>query len=223
MPRTYLFRALLQAALWIGKIPFTDIRLTQAEFAANKAAGKYPNGQVPVMYVNGECLPQSGAMARYAGKLAGLYPTDALAAFKVDAIIDTVGDAVNALLPSFFEKDAEKKMALRQAWTNTTLAGLYTYLGAAATPGKPFLVGDSLTIADIQVLVVVKHWFSTGILDGVDPKLIDNYKPLCAYFDALLAVDTIKEYLVTSKAARQAADDKEKAVVAAAAAAAPAK
>lgn len=39
-------------------------------------------------------------MARYAGKLSGLYPEDALKALKVDEVVEAVEDTINMIVPS---------------------------------------------------------------------------------------------------------------------------
>merc|ERR1712176_551002 len=46
-----------------------------------------PNGQVPVLSVDGECISQSVAILKYAGILSGLYPKDPLEAARVDSAI----------------------------------------------------------------------------------------------------------------------------------------
>ena len=48
--------------------------MPQAELSSLIEAGKAPLGQVPTLEVDGKIFCQSGAIARYCGKLAGLYP-----------------------------------------------------------------------------------------------------------------------------------------------------
>lgn len=69
---------------------FDDKRIPFPEFGALKAAGAFPFGSVPVLDIGTERFAQSGAILRYAGKLAGLYPVDAVAALRVDMAIDTI-------------------------------------------------------------------------------------------------------------------------------------
>jgi glutathione S-transferase len=45
-----------------------------------------PFGQVPVLEVDGHFLAESYAILRYAGGLAGLVPSEPLAAAKVDEV-----------------------------------------------------------------------------------------------------------------------------------------
>ena len=56
------------------KVPFDDVVVPQADLTSLIEAGKAPLGQLPSLEVDGKIFCQSGAIARYCGKLAGLYP-----------------------------------------------------------------------------------------------------------------------------------------------------
>ena len=63
-----------------GQIPYVDHVVWGRTFAARRAAGHYAFDKVPVMHVaERPAIPQSGTMARFAAKLAGCYPSGALA------------------------------------------------------------------------------------------------------------------------------------------------
>ena len=72
----------------IAKIKWEDERLSHTDFSSIKDC--LPNGQVPVLEVNGEVYCQSGAIFRYASKLAKLYPEDPLEALRVDMLSDQI-------------------------------------------------------------------------------------------------------------------------------------
>ncbi|CAN0135392.1 unnamed protein product, partial [Ectocarpus fasciculatus] len=69
------------ALAYAGK-DFEDNRMGFPEYGACKWAGK----GLPVLEMDGAEYTQSTALLRYAGKLGGLYPDDALAALKVHSI-----------------------------------------------------------------------------------------------------------------------------------------
>lgn len=56
-----------------------------------------PMGQLPILEVDGKKVCQSGALLRYAGKLAGLYPEDAWKALKVDEFLGAWDEASNEM------------------------------------------------------------------------------------------------------------------------------
>jgi len=61
---------------------FSDSRVAFTEWAALKATGYSPLGQLPVVEVDGAVYSQSVPISAYAARLAGLYPADPLAALK---------------------------------------------------------------------------------------------------------------------------------------------
>ena len=47
----------IRMILWYCNVDFDDHYITSEEFAQNNKEGKYPGGQVPVLYLeDGECL-----------------------------------------------------------------------------------------------------------------------------------------------------------------------
>jgi len=78
-------------ALHIGGIAFEDKRFAFSEFAEVRKST--PFGQVPTLHVDGVLVTQSDAITRYAGKLAGLYPTDPYQALLCDEVLGVLEDA----------------------------------------------------------------------------------------------------------------------------------
>ncbi|KAK1939309.1 Glutathione S-transferase [Phytophthora citrophthora] len=73
-----------------GDISFNDHRIVYAGIATLKPT--LPFGQLPVLELDGVVYAQSMAITRYAAKLAGLYPSDALNALKADMFSCAVGE-----------------------------------------------------------------------------------------------------------------------------------
>ena len=104
---------------------------------------------------NSERVTQSAAITRYAAKLAGLYPTDDhIKAMLVDELIDVANEAA-AKCPQ--NKDPELKKKLREEWAKNDLVKYYTFLAKKVekSPSK-FVIGDSLSIADLYVYGLLK-------------------------------------------------------------------
>jgi glutathione S-transferase len=193
----------VRIALSLGGIEFEDRRLAFPAFAALKAQGAFPLGSVPMLEVDGVPMVQTGAMLRYAARLGGggLYPQDPMQAFVVDSVIDTLNDTVaSALTPSFFEPDPEKKLAMRKAFVEGMLSRALPYLeGLCARSEGPFLLGESLSVADLLLGGTVQTYRS-GKLDGVGPEVLEPYPRLRALGDAYAAHPAIVAYHARSAA-----------------------
>ncbi len=176
----------VRVALRICGIPFEDHRLDFPSFRALKAQGAFPLGSVPVLEVDGVAYPQTAAMLRYVARLGGdLYPTDALEALAVDSAIDTFNDTLsNALLPSFYERDMEKKLAMRAAFCAGPLPTACAFIeGLLERSGGPFVTGATMTIADLLIANQVRQ-IQGGHLDGVAPETLAAYPRLLALAEA---------------------------------------
>jgi glutathione S-transferase len=178
-------------ALTIGGIAFEDIRVSREEMTALKEAGKLPSGQLPVLEVDGKTLHQSQAMATYAAKRAGLYPEDPWAAAKVDEITQLVLQDIRerCISPTMREKDETKKMEARKELAEVKLPEKFRILESLIQPSG-FCVGDSLTIADLHVYVLL-NWLGMEVLDGVSKQVVLDFaklKNLCSVINEIPAV-----------------------------------
>ena len=138
-------------ALAIGGIAFDDHRFSFAEFAEVRKTT--PFGQVPVLAVDGVQVTQCDAITRYAGKLAGLYPTDAYQALLCDEVMYVVEEASAKLGPSF-RMTGEEQKAARLALVSGSMP---IYLGwlqnQLLAHGGKFFADNRLTVADLKVFV----------------------------------------------------------------------
>ena len=172
----------IRDTLRIGRIDFVDEHLTSDQFHDCRAAGEFPFGGIPVLVIETSdgklCVAQSNAILRFAGRLAGLYPTDdPLQALKVDEALG-VGEDVNCLLaPSLHEQDTERKMAMRKVLAEETLPFWMGCLDRllVANGSTGFIVGNNLTIADLKLYWII-DWLTMGILDGIPKSLIDDFR-----------------------------------------------
>lgn len=162
-------------ALHIGGIAFEDKRFAFAEFAEVRKAT--PFGQVPTLHVDGVVVTQSDAITRYAGKLAGLYPTDAYQALLCDEVLDAVEDA-NIKLGTTFGLTGE---VLKEARTALVNGPLPLYLGwlekQLQAHGGEYFADNRLTVADLKVFVFVRG-LTSGRLDHVPTDLVAQVAPL---------------------------------------------
>lgn len=174
----------VRLALHIGGIAFEDKRFGFAEFAEVRKTT--PLSQVPVLHVDGVQVTQSDAITRYAGKLAGLYPTDAFQALLCDEVMDGV-EEVNMKLGTTFGLTGD---ALKDARTALVKGALPKYLGwleaQLKSHGGEYFADGRLTVADLKVFTFVRGLCS-GQLDHVPTDLVAQCAPLLAAHEQRVA------------------------------------
>ena len=102
--------------------------------------------------VDGKIVAQTGAIARFCGKLAGLYPSDNdFNAAKVDEVIDLSTDITLRIRPALKEKNSEKSKEMRRELVETVLPHWLGFLETLLEKnGKTgYFVDNSLTVADL--------------------------------------------------------------------------
>ena len=175
------------------QVEFEDHRIK--DFAAFKASDKAPYGQCPTMDVDGTVIAQTGPIARYCGKLGGLYPRDDdLAAAKIDEIIDVATDMTNFIAPTM-RMPAEEKVETRKKVFAEKMPNYFENLEKIlAGNDSGFFVGKTMTIADIAIWKLM-GWFTGGALDGVPTSVIDGYPNLVKHSQLIGANEKIKAWM----------------------------
>jgi glutathione S-transferase len=145
----------------IAGIPFVDDRIQVEDWPALKP--KTPFGQVPTISVDGDVYAQSKAIARYAGRLAGLYPAVPTQAMAVDMLLESIDEIADLhIVPTVKEADPEKKRAMRQVLVKDVLPGQLNQFDRVVGRQNPnYAVGDCLTIADLKVFNF-SGWLNSG-------------------------------------------------------------
>ena len=181
-------------ALHMGGIDFEDVRLGGDDFRAKKAAGEFPYGQLPVLEVDGEMFAQSVAIAKFCGKLSGLYPKDDdLAAMKVDEFLDAAAQITSLVNPSMSEKDPTKRAAMREELGQETFPHWLSLLEKRMGSGD-YLVGDSLTVADLAIWRLM-GWLTGGVLDGIPNDLLKPHSRLEDHFKRIDGREDIRAWM----------------------------
>jgi len=179
-------------ALHLGGIPFEDHRFPFAEFAEVRKTT--PLRQVPTLHVNGVQVTQSDAITRYAGRLAGLYPDDALQALLCDEVMGALED-INVKIGATFGLTGEALESARKALVAGPLPLYLTWLETQLEQhGGDYFADQRLTVADLKAFVVLR-WLVSGKLDHLPTDLLDRLAPkLAAYLQRIAAVPAIAAY-----------------------------
>jgi glutathione S-transferase len=186
--------AAIRDALRIGGVAFDDVHVSPDRFQEQKAAGELPFGSLPILDVEtpGGVVraAQSNAILRFAGRRGGLYPLDdPVRALKVDEALDLGEDLYHVIAPSIGEQDAGRRMAMRKVLAQETLprwAGFLERL-LVANGRTGFVVGDSLTVADLKLYWVVDK-LTNGSLDGIPRTLLESFPAVIAWCRNVAAV-----------------------------------
>ena len=173
----------LRVSLHISNIPFEDIRITRDEFIAMIKTGLLPNGkrapfhQLPVIEVGDKIIGQTGAIARYCGKISNLYSNDNINAAKIDQIIDAATDITNIVSPTIREKDEIKKIEDRKVLVNKLLPRWFRYLENLLSEDDSSWFVEKMSIADIAIWRLL-GWLTSGIIDGIPTSVVDDFPKL---------------------------------------------
>jgi glutathione S-transferase len=173
----------LRVSLFIKDIPFEDVRISREEFIHLIKTGFLPNGkrspfhQLPVIEVDDKIIGQTGAIARYCGKVSNLYSDDILKAAKIDQIIDAATDITNVVSPTIREKDELKKMEDRKVLVNKLLPRWFRYLENLLLEDDSTWFVEKMTIADIAMWRLL-GWLTSGIIDGIPTSIVDDFPKL---------------------------------------------
>ena len=193
----------LRVSLFIGGIPFEDIRISREEFIEVILTGKLreeidiPFHQLPVLEINGKIIGQTGGIARYCGKLSNLYPKDNLHAAKVDQIIDTASAITNLVSPPVREKNKIIKKEMRERLTNRLLPRWFNYLEKLLQKeeGSKWFVNNKISIADIAIWRLL-GWLKSGMLDGIPKNICDNHPKLNNIYSEVHKYPKVQEWML---------------------------
>lgn len=179
-------------AFHIGGIAFEDHRFGFPEFAELRKTT--PLGQVPVLHVDGVQVTQCDSITRYAGKLAGLYPSDAFQALLCDEVMCVVEEAAVKLSPTFRMTGEEQKLA-RLALVNDSMPVYLRWLQKQLLAhGGEYFADNRLTVADLKVFVDVRG-LNSGRLDHVPRDLVEQVAPaLNAHLQRIASLPAVIDY-----------------------------
>ena len=179
-------------ALHIGGIPFEDHRFAPGDF--HEVRKTTPLNQVPTLHINDVQVTQSDAITRYAGKLAGLYPEDALQALFCDEVMCALED-INTKIGATFGMTGDALKNAREALATETLPRYLRWLqNQLEGHGGEFFADHRLTVADLKAFVILR-WIGSGKLDHIPADLIETVAPrLGAFIDRIAGIPAIVQY-----------------------------
>jgi glutathione S-transferase len=180
-------------ALFMGGIDFENRIVDGEEFQRVKENGKLDDGtlipfhQLPCLVVDGTSIAQTAGIARFCGKLSGMYPkNDDVLAARIDQFLDMATDITNLIFTTGRDEDEEAKKIKRQELCKGELARKLGILDKNIRDESDWVLGFDLGLADITIWRLM-GWLSCGVLDGIPTDLIKGFPRITR---VCLAVDT---------------------------------
>ena len=162
----------------MGGIDFEKRIIGSEEFQRVKQTGQLDDGtlipfhQLPCLVVNGVSIAQTGGIARFCGKLSGMYPkNDDVLAAQIDQFLDMATDITDLIFTTGHDEDEETKKIKRQELCKGELARKLKMLDKSVGDEGDWVLGSDLGLADIAIWRLL-GWLSSGILDGIPTDLI---------------------------------------------------
>lgn len=164
----------IRIAFHSAGIAFEDNRISFEEFAQIRSSRRF--NSVPTLEIDGVQVSQSNALSRYVGKMAGLYPEDAMQALYCDEVLGALEDLSHYIVRTFGLQGEELEQArqkLVDGWMSIYLRGLEALL---IRGGGEYFADSKLTIADLRAYVQTRA-LCAGILDHVPTDLVQQVAP----------------------------------------------
>ncbi len=161
--------------------------------------GDLPFNCVPVLEIDGDQVTQSNALARYVGRMAGLYPEDDLQALYCDEVMGAVEDLLHSMVLTFGlegEELREAREKLVAGWLTVFVRGLGDLLTRG---GGEYFADNRLTMADLKVFVITR-WLRSGSLEHVPADLVSRLAPGLVDHQARIENDPVVTAYYASRA-----------------------
>ena len=188
-------------ALNIGKIKYDDIRVDRDEFIRVRSSGKLDNGtiipfhQLPCLIVDDESIGQTAGIARYCGKLSGLYPSDDnLLAVKIDQYIDLMTDITVLTFNAGRDLEPEEKIIKRKEFFDQEFTRKFKMLEKNISNNGKTIIANNFNISDIALWSFV-NWITSGSIDGFPNNILNDYPKIEKVFKYVKALPEIKNWV----------------------------
>lgn len=167
------------------------VRLHKNEQAAPEFLALNPNGQVPVLVVDGKPLTQIVAICDYLDRRypqLGLMPADPWQRAEAMSLLAWMNNSVHptfthVFMPQKFSDNNQAQAELKR-FNVSAYRKLLERIQGMITLADPWLFGEKLAFLDIYAVVL----FRWGGLAGIDPDTLPEYR---AFVDRVAAVPAV--------------------------------
>ncbi|KAI6183516.1 hypothetical protein M3Y97_00497300 [Aphelenchoides bicaudatus] len=170
---------------------FEDLRLTHDQFSQLK--NTFPNGQVPLLEVDGKKISQSGAILRFLARRFKLEGKDEFEAAKCDEVFMYFYDKIRAQVPYTLyllgQTSGDKDKLHKEVFLPLATQSLHDYEKLLKEHSSGFVLKSGISYADF---VVVEHLTT---IFGIDKDLETKHPFLAKYVESIHSMPQIAKYV----------------------------
>lgn len=188
-------------ALFMAGIDFENRSVGGDEFNRVQQTGYLDDGtsipfhQLPCLIVDGVSIAQTAGIARFCGKLSGMYPKDDdLLAGRIDQFLDFATDITELVFSTGRGDDDLIKKAKREILASDDLPRKLQMLEKSIGAESGWVVGPQLGLADLAIWRMM-GWLSSGIVDGIPATLLSAFPKTAAVCRAVDAHPQIQDWV----------------------------
>ena len=154
-----------------------------------------PFHQLPCLIVDNESIGQTAGIARFCGKLSGLYPKDEnLMAAKIDQYIDLLTDITVLIFDAGRDLEPKEKIIKRQEFYEQEFTRKLTILEKNISNNQKTIIDNNFNISDIALWSFV-NWITSGTVDGFPNNILKNYPKIEKVFNYVNELPEIKQWI----------------------------
>lgn len=194
------FRAMAETSRMIlahGGVAFDDEAVWGGEFQRRRRRGEFPWDKIPALQLPGaRTVAQSGAIARWSARVAGVYPRDPARAALADSVYEmgqelcTINPLVNCYTGSDFER-------IRAHYFRDVMPAALPQLERELernaedrdASGGVFFAGGTATHADFNIF----HHLDNAML--LEPELLEPWGGLERWYAGMRSMPALSEFL----------------------------
>lgn len=169
-------------------IDFEDKRIAFEDWF-QKLKPTMPFNQIPVLFVDGTPLAESGAIVRFLARECGLAGQTSLEEAHVDALHETL-DEFFFKLPLLEDDPAVKEQKTKEIMDKNVTPALTKIEDHLKKTGNEYLIGKGLTYADLSLMNTALNMKAHG--SPLDP---EQYPCITALAERIANRDAIKKWL----------------------------
>lgn len=190
--------AIMRAILYQQKATFEDKRYTFEDWQSLKKSGVYEFEQLPAFEFNGEKFVQSGAITLMLARHFNILGSNLHEEYLHTSLLSSVDDFFPKFNPSFFAMSPEgiAQMENKKKEFKEVHAPFYLtkYEERFKKYGGKFAVGDSFSLSDIILTVILTNAFKHSQRREEFEPILNQYAPTLAKHIESVAQNELAEY-----------------------------